>query len=141
MGHWKEYDTTADTGLEVFGDSLEDLFITAALAFTEMSTNPKSLGPGNVAQIVIECGTDEPDMMLQEMLHHFVIQLDAWFQLPLKILELRINKNIIEIDLLWGKWLDGESESRTEIKAVTYHELCVDRLETGEVYGRVVFDI
>ena len=141
MGTWKEYDTTADTGLEVFGCSREDLFATAAFAFTEMSTNPKSLDVGGIDGLKIECATDENDIMFREMLEVLIYQLEVHDRLPIAIHNISFKEDTIFINIIWGYWVDGQSESRTEIKAVTYHELDVHKVKDGEWYGRVIFDI
>ena len=51
MGEWREYDTTADTGLEVWGNNLPDLFATAGLAFTSLTTDIDTLKP-EVSRII-----------------------------------------------------------------------------------------
>lgn len=140
MGEWREFDTTADTGIEVRSNHIADLFITAAIAFTEMTTDPSTLEVGKLEGIKVECATEETDIMLREMLDHLLYQLEVNDKLPIRIASISFTDNIIHLDCVWGHWIQGKSESKTEIKAVTYHMLKVEETEDGW-YGRVVFDI
>lgn len=142
MGHWQEYDTTADTGIEVWGNSFIDLLKTAVNAFTYLSTDRATLKIGELDRIEVECSTNETDMILHDVLDHFVYQLDANFRLPARVIDIQFETpEIVKIDLIWGYWIDGVSESKTEIKAVTYHELTVTQEPDGEWYGLAIFDI
>ena len=141
MGQWKEIeDHTADTGIEVRSKHLANLFITAAIAFTEMTTDPSTLEVANIDRITIECATDELDIMLREMLAHFLYELEVNDRLPIRVTSIGFTDNVITLECIWGKWIDGKSESKTEIKAVTYHMLEVRETKEGW-YGKVLFDI
>jgi SHS2 domain-containing protein len=54
MGQWKEFDHTADVGIEVYGKSLEDLFQTGGEAFAELTTNPKTIKSNKSVKIKIK---------------------------------------------------------------------------------------
>ena len=141
MGEWKEIeDHTADTGIEVRSKHLANLFITAAIAFTEMTTDPSTLEVANIDRITIECATDELDIMLREMLDHLLYQLEVNDRLPIRVVSIGFTGNVINLECLWGHWIQGKSESKTEIKAVTYHMLEVRETKEGW-YGKVLFDI
>ena len=141
MGEWKEIeDHTADTGIEVRSKHLANLFITAAIAFTEMSTDPSTLEVGPLDKIKIECATDELDIMLREMLANLLYQLEVNDRLPIHVVSIGFSDSVIDLECLWGHWIQGKSESKTEIKAVTYHMLEVTQTKEGW-YGKVLFDI
>jgi SHS2 domain-containing protein len=141
MGEWKEIeDHTADAGIEVRSNHIADLFITAAIAFTELSTNPSTLEVANIDRIRIECATDELDIMLREMLARFLYELDVNDRLPIRVTSIGFSDNVVTLECIWGNWIDGKSESKMEIKAVTYHMLEVTQVEEGW-YGKVLFDI
>lgn len=140
MGRWKEFDTTADTGLEVWADSYVDLLITAGLAFTEMTTDPKTLTEygWRKEEMHVEGDVDE---MFREFLDYFLFKLDTESILPVEIKNVTIyDGHGIEAEVWYHEWTHEKSESRTEIKAVTWHMLKVEEKD-GEWYGRVVFDI
>lgn len=139
MGEWREYDTTADTGLEVWGNNLPDLFATAGLAFTSLTTDIDTLKP-EVSRI-IDVESRGSDIQFRDFLDELLFILDTEDLLPLGFSNFEFYVNGFTCKGLFGKWIDGVHESRTEIKAVTYHLLDVRLLEDGLYYGRVVFDI
>lgn len=141
MGEWKEIENhTADAGIEVRSKHIANLFITAVTAFTELTTDPSTLEVANLDRITIECATDELDIMLREMLDHFLYQLEVNDRLPIRVTSIGFSNNVIHLECIWGHWIDGKSESKMEIKAVTYHMLEVTETEEGW-YGKVLFDI
>jgi SHS2 domain-containing protein len=141
MGEWKEIeDHTADAGIEVRSNHIADLFITAAIAFTELSTNPSTLEVGKTGGLRIKCVSSEPDLMLRDMLAELLVVLEISEKLPIEIKSISFDDDVIYLECIWGHWIDGKSESKMEIKAVTYHMLEVTQVEEGW-YGKVLFDI
>ena len=139
-GRWEEFDTTADTGLEVWANSYIELLITAAMAFTEMTTDPKTLTEygWRKEEMDIEGDVDE---MFREFLDFFLFRLDTESILPVSIKNLVIYPGHgVEAEVEYHEWTHEKSESRTEIKAVTWHMLKVEK-KYDQWYGRVVFDI
>jgi len=140
---WREFGTTADTGIEVEESTLAELFKTAAKAFTELSTDITKLKPSKLMRIVIEhVGLD---YLLKDWLDEFLYAFEVYDILPVnfKRMELvKVDKDIMKIDaeVLFAEWVRGKHESRTEIKAVTYHMLKVE-LKNDMWHGRVIFDI
>jgi len=139
MGEWREYDTTADTGLEIWGNNLPDLFTTAGLAFTELTTDPSKLKQDCTLRLAVD--TRGHDLQLRDFLDELLYALDVEDLLPMSFRDFKFATYGLECWVTFGKWIDGVHESRTEIKAVTYHELEVKILENGVYYGRVIFDI
>ena len=141
MGEWKEIENhTADAGIEVRSKHIANLFITAAMAFTELTTDPSTLEVANIDRITIECATDELDIMLREMLAHFLYELEVNDRLPMRVTSIGFSDEVITLECVWGNWINGKSESKMEIKAVTYHMLEVTKTEEGW-YGKILFDI
>ncbi len=141
MGEWKEIENhTADAGIEVRSKHIANLFITAAMAFTELTTDPSTLEVANIDRITIECATDELDIMLREMLAHFLYELEVNDRLPMRVTSIGFSDEVITLECVWGNWINGKSESKMEIKAVTYHMLEATKTEEGW-YGKVLFDI
>jgi SHS2 domain-containing protein len=79
--------------------------------------------------------------MLREMLSELLYELEVNDHLPITVNYLTFSDNIITMGVTWGNWIEGKSVSKTEIKAVTFHELTVTKTEDEEWYGRVIFDI
>ena len=139
MGEWKEYDTTADTGIEVWGNNLPDLFSTAGKAFTALTTDPATLTPHVTLKLMVD--SRGYDIQLRDFLDELLYALDTEDLLPIEFSDFEFFTHGLNCKVVFGKWIDGVHESRTEIKAVTYHMLDVVLLEDGVYYGRVVFDI
>ena len=139
MGEWREFDTTADTGIEVWGNNVNDLFVTAGKAFTMMTTNPETIRLDCSRRINIE--SRGLDLQLRDFLNELLYILDTDDLLPIDFHNFDHRPDGFSCTAVFCKWVDGESESRTEIKDVTYHMLEAERREDGVYYGRVVFDI
>lgn len=139
MGEWREFGTTADTGIEVWGNNIEDFFITAGRAFTEISTDPNTIRLDCSRRIEID--SRGLDLQLRDFLNELLYLLDTKDLLPIDFHTFEFNTDGFTFTAVFCKWIEGLSESRTEIKAVTYHMLEAKRQENGVYYGRVVFDI
>ena len=103
-GRWEEFDTTADTGLEVWADSYKNLLITAALAFTEMSTDPKTLTKygWRKEEMDIEGDADE---IFREFLDFFLFRLDTESILPVSMKNLTIYPGHgIDVEVEYHEW-------------------------------------
>ena len=147
MGRWNEFDTTADTGIFVEGDSPEDIFITAGLAFAEMTTDPKTIKMTERREIYVD--GDENDLLLVDFLNELLYLLDTEDFVPVEFRKAKysddacstLKPTYFSVTAIGGKWEDGVNESRTEIKAITYHELMFKKMGRKVYHARVVFDI
>jgi SHS2 domain-containing protein len=139
MGEWREFDTTADTGIEVWGNDFNDLLATAGRAFTEMTTNPSTIKLDCSRRLEIE--SRGLDLKLRDFLAELLYILETDDLLPIDFHTFEHHVDGFSCTAVFCKWVDGVSESRTEIKAVTYHMLEAERQKDGVYYGRVVFDI
>ena len=139
MGEWREFDTTADTGIEVWGNDINDLFATAGKAFTVMSTNPDTIKLDCARRIEVD--SRGLDLQLRDFLSELLYILEVDDLLPIDFHTFEHTSSGFSCTAVFCKWIEGVSESRTEIKAVTYHMLEAKRQEDGVYYGRVIFDI
>lgn len=146
MGTWREYDTTADTGIEVEGKSPEDVFVTAGHAFAALTTNPTTIKMTERHEIRVS--DVDNDLLLVNFLNELLYLLETEEFVPVQFRNAShtddfpgIEPRIFSVIALGGKWIQGEHESRTEIKAVTYHQLKFERVKRKVWNARVVFDI
>ena len=131
-------DHTADFGIHVFGDNAKNLFQNAAMAMMDQLVETVGLLAQEERRITIK-GNDWPDLMVN------------WLR---EILYLCVGKEIftqsIEIESIAEKcltahlWVDPFSAERhtlrSEIKAVTYHQVQV--FGTGNRWeAKIIFDI
>ena len=131
-------DHTADIGLHVFGADPQDLFANSALAMFDIITDPQSIEAVDTLTLTVK-GGDWPDLMvnwLRELLY-------LWSGKQLLVASTRFT-GISERELIAAVTVDRYDPDRhkikTEIKAVTYHQIRVDCRVTGW-QSRIIFDV
>jgi SHS2 domain-containing protein len=131
-------DHTADFRLEIFGVDEEDLFVQAAMALTDLITDPMTL-QGRRWQNIAVSGHDWSDLMvnwLRELLYLWSGEEQLVSRVTLQSLESTHLMATVTTD----DFRAGRHPIRNEIKAVTYHQIDVSPWQTGW-RARVVFDI
>ena len=137
QGSFQFIDHTADAGILVKAETLEGMFETAALGFSELITRVDSLNC--LIQRQFRLQEDDIETLLVSWLQELLYLLDTEglifgrFQVNLKALALEATA--------WGEVFDPEIHTmKTEIKAVTYHLLEV--VEADQCWkAQVIFDI
>jgi len=138
MKRYETFDHTADVGIRAFGKTVEDVFVNAAYALFDLLTNLKSVQSRVNREIIVE-GMDLEDLLvrwLSELL--FLCEGEGYLFREFSILSLTPNslKAVVE-----GEIFDpARHEFKTEIKAVTYHQVEVAQKD-GRWVGKVIFDI
>jgi len=135
----------ADAAVEVWGESLEDLFATSARALCGLMSDPASLA-ANVSREV-EVAADALDLLLVDFLTELLVCKDRDCAL-FPVAEVRIERDPggeagrwrLEA-MLQGGIVDPETTRRgIDVKAVTLHGLAVERDGEGW-HGRFVVDL
>ena len=138
-GTVREIDHTADLGIEVEADTAEEVFRQAGLALFDFMVGPENVEIREEREVCVEAEGWE------DLLHAWLSRL-----LQVFLVDGFIAKTIQVTDLgharvkacLAGEPLDlDRHDFRTEIKAVTYHQLTLARREGGGWYARVIFDV
>ena len=131
-------DHTADIGLHVFGDDPRDLFTNAARAMFDIIAGQPPTENTQTLTLKV-AGSDWPDLMvnwLRELLY-------LWSGKELLVGSTQIDK-ISEKEIIATVGVDQFDSDRhtikTEIKAVTYHQIRVDCRRTGW-QSRIIFDV
>jgi protein archease len=131
-------DHTADFRLEIYGVDEKDLFVQAALALTDLITDPKAL-QGSCRRSITVSGDDWSDLMvnwLRELLYLWNGEEQLISHVALQLLE----PTHLEATMTYDPYCAGRHSIRNEIKAVTYHQIEVGPYKNGW-RARVVFDI
>lgn len=132
-------DHTADLGIEVEGDSLKGLFKNAALSLTHLILGeiPKEDKQEEIS-LSIE-GKDLEDLMvnwLSEILYLFEGEKKVLTDLEIKDMDSKKLNAILRLVPF-----DPERyEPQSEIKAVTYHQLSIEKKD-GKWKARIIFDV
>ena len=136
-GSFEFIDHTADAGIRVEAPTLEDLFEIAGLAFTELVTNVDLLDCRVERRFQLQEGDIET--LLVSWLQELLYLLDTE-DLVFGRLQVKLHNYSLEA-AAWGDVFDPNIHAmKTEIKAVTYHQLEVSKSDQGW-QAQVIFDI
>lgn len=139
---YKFFPHTADTIFEAYGDSFEEAFGNAALAVEEVMTDTKKVG--TKVSKTIKAEGEDLKALLYTFLEKLLIMKDSEDLLFSKFSVLKIEKTAkgfkLEASALGEKFDTKKHESRTLVKAITYHEMEVGE-KKGKKYVRVLVDI
>lgn len=130
-------DHTADLGILVFGATVKALYENAAHAMFELITDsPLAI---KISEDVRIEGKDRPDLMvnwLRELLY-----LWTGKEQLVAAVEIRTLSETELFAVVWTEPFDpGRHQIRNELKAVTYHQIRVDRTDDGWE-SQVIFDV
>jgi len=131
-------DHTADLGIIVKGTDVEDLFISAAQAMTHLMVKGDISEKIATRDVLIE-GEDFPDLMVRwlgEILYLFEGENFIVHSIEIKSISPIQLKSILSLTGFEPEY----HEVLREIKAVTYHQISVDKANDGWE-AKVIFDI
>ena len=138
MKRYKLIDHTADLGIEVYGKDLRDLFQNAGHALFEIICDLSEVTEFIEKRVAVD-GEDLDQLMvvwLGELLYLYDTE-----RLLFKRFEVEEIGERRLIATVYGEELnEGHHTIKTEIKAVTYHQIQV-RQEEGRWIARVIFDL
>jgi SHS2 domain-containing protein len=141
--YWKEVDHTADSGIEVWANSFPELMLEAAMAISEMTTDIDSIDNTEEHFILVE--EEEMDLLLVEFLKELLYLQETKDFIPIgfkKPQHFPTKKAMVfSVTALGGKWDVEKHESKTHIKAVTYHDLQLRIFKRDDWYAKVIFDL
>ncbi len=137
--HYEIIDHTADIGIRAKGSSLEELFLCAAEGMYGILATPKKpLIPSINYPVAVEAPS------VDELLVRWLAELHLAFDMRKLVLTHFWIDEISETRVIGGgkgmKFDETRHRYGTQIKAVTYHKLRVEREGAGWV-AEVIFDI
>jgi SHS2 domain-containing protein len=132
---------TADIAVLVYGGSLKELFTSAALAmFSVLVAKKKNRATSALRDVVIQKDEEILEDLLKAWLDELLFHFSTEHLILHRIKALNIDGTTLEAKVLLETF-DGEYfESKNEIKAVTYHELKVERIR-NRWQARIIFDV
>ena len=137
QGTFQLIDHTADAGILVTAPTLEGVFETSAFAFTELITTVDAVNCRIGRQFRLE--EDDIETLLVSWLQELLYVLDTE-GLIFGRFQVSLRDSLMEATA-WGEPLDPDIHTvKTEIKAVTYHQLEVVKTDRGW-QAQVIFDI
>ena len=131
-------DHTADFGMQVFGSDSQELFTNAALALFDVITEMDVLKGCNSCNITAS-GEDWPDLMIN-WLREVLYLWNGKEMLVKSVQILSLSENNISAKIYFDAYMPDRHIIKTEIKAVTYHQIQVKSSPSGWK-AQIIFDI
>ena len=130
-------DITADAGIRVRAESLEELFCKAILATFNEMTDIDRVEVKEAKEVSVESSMP---FLLADLLNEILVlhERDKFVASKCEVLELREGR--VKVRLHGERFDPSRHTSKLVIKAATYHRLRIDK-ENGEWVAEVVFDI
>jgi len=135
---YKQIEHTGDIGIKVFGESVEDLFINAAYGMFDIIADISNVEHDLVEEIEVAGGNHEELLVnwLSELNFIFITENEIFSKFKITHLtDTELNGSAIG-----EKYNLHKHPINTEIKAVTYHEICVKQLK-NKWEAQIIFDI
>lgn len=139
---WKEIEHTADVGIVAYGKTLEELFENAACGMLYISYGNLSIDANFLLKVDIE-EPDETHLLVAWLSEINYLTLTNDFLVhSIKDIKIKTAKNkcSLQADITGTQAATFLEFFNTEIKAVTYHNLKIEKIK-GHYKCQVIFDI
>ncbi|MBI5409661.1 MAG: archease [Nitrospirae bacterium] len=149
MKRYEQIDTSGDVGLRIWGDSMEELFENAAEGLSDLITDVSGIKEAEKKQVALNAEKNEDLLInwLNELIflfdtygfigRRFVVNISPPLPSPAKGGKEGIT---LTSKISGGIFAPEVNESRLLIKAATYHNLSVKKVNSGWE-AVVIFDI
>lgn len=130
--------TTSDVAFEAYGKNLNKLFANSALAMFEVMINTKEIKPKIERRVEVQ--SNDLQGLLFDWLNNLLVFYGAE-NLAFSKFELKVDEKDFKLEgRCWGEEINPEKhETRTEVKAATYHKMEIEKNEVWK--ARVILDI
>ncbi|MBI2082218.1 MAG: archease [Deltaproteobacteria bacterium] len=136
MRRYRLLDHTADIRLRIFGHNLRELFQNSVYALTDTLTDAKKVRTKVSRSLKIK--GEGNDLLLHALLKEVLFLFDTKRFLTRRLVIKKLSDKILLVTLRGERLKDHAI--KTEIKAVTYHRLKVEK-RRGRWIGEVVLDV
>ncbi len=134
---FKVIDFYGDVGLEVRGESMEELFENAAKGLSMLITTSK-IKP--VIKIEISLTATDKETLLLKWLNELIFYFDAKGFVGSKVVFKKFDQNNLVASVCGDYFDNNKHKAGLLIKAATYHNMLFDTNEKG-LYAKIIFDI
>ncbi len=142
MTKYKLIDHTADIGIDVFGDTMGELFSNAGFAMFDIITDITAVDAGE--QFIVNAeGIDKEQLLvnwLSELLYLYEVKGLLFKDFLITHIDNNEPAHSLEATIHGEKYIEGKHTINTGIKAVTHHALTVKH-EHNKWKARVIFDV
>lgn len=119
---------TADIGFEAYGGTEPEVFANAAIALVSIITDPEQIAIRGERSIHVDA--DDREQLLVRYLNEVLYVIDGDSFLPAKAV-VTLHDNQALSATLYGEERTERHDVRTDVKAITYHQLAFQETETG----------
>ncbi len=132
----------SDAFIAAYGRTLLEAFENAALSVTETMTDPTTISE-ELKDAISVTGHDEKALLynwLEQLLLNFDIDGKIYSRFRVNTIERRNGFWNLTAEAYGEKFVSGKHPSRTEIKAVTYHQMDIRKKE-GKYVLKFILDL
>jgi SHS2 domain-containing protein len=134
---YEQIDLSGDVGLKAWGQDLEELFQNAAEGLFTLITDTSSVSDSETRKVHVTA--ESMDDLLVSWLNELIYIFDAYSYIGKKF-SVSIHNNSLKAEIQGGTFDPDRNESRLLIKAATYHELSIQKIDSyWETH--IIFDI
>ena len=141
MKRYEFIEHTADVAVLAYGSSLKELFTSAALAMMSVLVSKKQNKPDpELTDVVITAREEELEGLLKGWLDELLFYFSSQRLILHRIKSLEISDGSLEAKVLLEPFDKDYFEGKDEVKAVTYHELKVEKIR-NKWRAHIIFDV
>ena len=140
QGSYSLFDHTADIGIEVKAPSLTALFETAGAALFDIMFESSEEVPAEAIELDLSVTADDAEMLLVRWLSELLFLYDTKAVILREFRVSDVSETCLKARVRGEHYNPSMHALKTEIKAVTYHQIALRR--TGESWSaRIVLDV
>lgn len=141
MRRYEFLEHTADVAARMYGRTLADLLVSAAYCmFAVLVAKKKNEGKAAVSEIRIKVSGESSEELLKNWLDELLYLFSTRRLVLHRAKSVSCSGGDVEARLLMDTFSAARYELKDEIKAVTYHELRVERIN-NRWRAHVIFDV
>jgi len=147
MHKFKKIEHLSDIGIEIYGDSLGELFENAAAGMFSIMCDLKKIEPAVKRSVLInEKSKIELDGLLvqwlEDLIYKFEVDNMLFSKFKVKEILIKDGRSILKANIFGEKINFKKHEIIVAIKAPTYHMLEVRKVKSSNRWaGRIIFDV
>lgn len=135
MKKYEYFEVTADIGLKAYGRDINEAFENAGLAIFNIISDTCDITP--VKEIEFELTSEDEVSLLYDYLEELLFYHEVEFMLFSEF-EVKIDENLHLTAKIKGEGIDWDKhERKTEIKAITFHKMKVEKIDHVKVQAIV----
>lgn len=138
-GTYQVFDHTADVGIEVTAPSRPELFETAALALFDLITDVGTVEPRSERQVAVSA--QDTEELLVRWLSELLFLHDTEGEMFSRFVVSLLTPTHLTARIAGEPFDPSRHPVKTEVKAVTYHQVTVRTREDGVHEARLVVDV